>query len=141
MADMKAQFTTFKTQVIEAFNSYRIEMNQMMEAYKTETSAEIAVALAEITTTMNESLERYNEEIKAWVSEYFQNVNVWNPVIGMETTINKAISDLYDLFRGPTAITCAEFDALVGYNCSIFDAMGYTAKEFDIGFKTIIENN
>ena len=66
----------------------------------------------------------------------FELPDIYNPVEGVDTSIQQAILDLYNLAQSD-AITAQEFDALE-ITAAEFDALEITARDFDLHAKTIL---
>lgn len=78
-------------------------------------------------------LEQFLEDIPD-----LQNVIVWNPIKGTQTTINQALSDLYSISR-TEALTAEEYDAL-NLEAQQYDSYEIEAFKYDTYAKSILGN-
>ena len=66
-----------------------------------------------------------------YINDYVpNNMEVLNPVRGYRTSLNQALSDMYDNLRY-YALTCNEFDSL-NLSCTEFDGLSINCTEFDL---------
>ncbi len=76
---------------------------------------------------INDEIEKVYDFIKNYIPEH---IVVLNPVKGYNTSLNMALSDLYDSLRY-FALTCNEFDTL-NLTCAEFDGLYLSAYDFDL---------
>ncbi len=98
--------------------------------------------LLEKVNTLNILIYKLNAETREYIDsevtklyEYIKlyvpnNIKVLNPVKGYYTSLNQALSDMYDNLRY-YALTCNEFDTL-NLTCSEFDGLFLSCTEFDL---------
>lgn len=98
--------------------------------------------LLERINTLNVLIYKLNTETREYIDsevaklyEYIKlyipnNIKVLNPVKGYYTSLNQALSDMYDNLRY-YALTCNEFDAL-NLTCTEFDNLFLSCTEFDL---------
>lgn len=82
---------------------------------------------AETREYIDSEVKKLYEYIKLYVPN---NIQVLNPVKGYYTSLNQALSDMYDNLRY-YALTCNEFDSL-NLTCAEFDALFLICTEFDL---------
>lgn len=82
---------------------------------------------AETREYIDSEVKKLYEYIKLYVPN---NIQVLNPVKGYYTSLNQALSDMYDNLRY-YALTCNEFDSL-NLTCAEFDALFLSCTEFDL---------
>lgn len=82
---------------------------------------------AETREYIDSEVKKLYEYIKLYVPN---NIQVLNPVKGYYTSLNQALSDMYDNLRY-YALTCNEFD-LLNLTCAEFDALFLSCTEFDL---------
>lgn len=76
---------------------------------------------------INDEIEKVYDFIKNYIPNH---IVVLNPVKGYYTSLNMALSDLYDSLRY-FALTCNEFDSL-NLTCAEFDGLYLSAYDFDL---------
>lgn len=98
--------------------------------------------LLERINTLNILIYKLNAETREYIDsevtklyEYIKlyapnNIKVLNPVKGYYTSLNQALSDMYDNLRY-YALTCSEFDSL-NLTCTEFDNLLLSCTEFDL---------
>lgn len=82
---------------------------------------------AETREYIDSEVTKLYEYIKLYVPD---NIQVLNPVKGYYTSLNQALSDMYDNLRY-YALNCNEFDVL-NLTCSEFDGLFLSCTEFDL---------
>ena len=98
--------------------------------------------LLEKVNTLNLLIYKLNAETREYIDsevtklyEYIKfyvpnNIQVLNPVKGYYTSLNQALTDMYDNLRY-YALTCTEFDSL-NLTCTKFDGLSLSCTEFDL---------
>lgn len=98
--------------------------------------------LLEKVNTLNILIYKLNTETREYIDsevtklyEYIKlyvpnNIQVLNPVKGYYTSLNQALSDMYDNLRY-YALNCSEFDSL-NLTCTEFDGLFLSCTEFDL---------
>ena len=123
--DIESEITDFDTR-LDQFNDYMINRFQELTNY-VNTTEEALRALLQV------EIDDLQNQIDNLV---FELPDIYNPVEGVDTSIQQAILDLYNLAQSD-AITAQEFDALE-ITAQEFDALQITARDFDLHAKTIL---
>jgi len=120
-------------------------IRQDMNAKDTELDEKINKVQADLLeriNTLNILIYKLNAETREYIDsevtklyEYIKlyvpnNIQVLNPVKGYYTSLNQALSDMYDNLRY-YALTCSEFDSL-NLTCTEFDGLFLSCTEFDL---------
>lgn len=120
-------------------------IRQDMDAKDTELDEKINKVQADLLeriNTLNILIYKLNAETREYIDsevtklyEYIKlyvpnNIQVLNPVKGYYTSLNQALSDMYDNLRY-YALTCSEFDSL-NLTCTEFDGLFLSCTEFDL---------
>lgn len=124
-AEIESEITDFDTR-LDQFNDYMINRFQELTNYVNSTE-EALRALLQV------EIDDLQNQIDNLV---FELPDIYNPVEGVDTSIQQAILDLYNLAQSD-AITAQEFDALE-ITAQEFDALQITARDFDLHAKTIL---
>lgn len=123
--DIESEITDFDTR-LDQFNEYMVNRFQELTNYVNSTE-EALRALLQV------EIDDLQNQIDNLV---FELPDIYNPVEGVNTSIQQAINDLYGLAQSD-AITAAEFDALE-ITAAEFDALEITARDFDLHAKSIL---
>lgn len=123
--DIESEITDFDTR-LDQFNDYMVNRFQELTNYVNSTE-EALRALLQV------EIDDLQNQIDNLV---FELPDIYNPVEGVDTSIQQAILDLYNLAQSD-AITAQEFDALE-ITAAEFDALEITARDFDLHAKTIL---
>lgn len=123
--DIESEITDFDTR-LDQFNEYMVNRFQELTNYVNSTE-EALRALLQV------EIDDLQNQIDNLV---FELPDIYNPVEGVDTSIQQAILDLYNLAQSD-AITAQEFDALE-ITAQEFDALQITARDFDLHAKTIL---
>lgn len=124
-AEIESEITDFDTR-LDQFNEYMVNRFQELTNYVNSTE-EALRALLQV------EIDDLQNQIDNLV---FELPDIYNPVEGVDTSIQQAILDLYNLAQSD-AITAQEFDALE-ITAQEFDALQITARDFDLHAKTIL---
>lgn len=124
-AEIESEITDFDTR-LDQFNDYMVNRFQELTNYVNSTE-EALRALLQV------EIDDLQNQIDNLV---FELPDIYNPVEGVDTSIQQAILDLYNLAQSD-AITAQEFDALE-ITAAEFDALEITARDFDLHAKTIL---
>ena len=124
-AEIESEITDFDTR-LDQFNDYMINRFQELTNYVNSTE-EALRALLQV------EIDDLQNQIDNLV---FELPDIYNPVEGVDTSIQQAILDLYNLAQSD-AITAQEFDALE-ITAQEFDALQITARDFDLHAKSIL---
>lgn len=124
-AEIESEITDFDTR-LDQFNDYMVNRFQELTNY-VNTTEEALRALLQV------EIDDLQNQIDNLV---FELPDIYNPVEGVDTSIQQAILDLYNLAQSD-AITAQEFDALE-ITAAEFDALEITARDFDLHAKTIL---
>lgn len=123
--EIESEITDFDTR-LDQFNDYMVNRFQELTNYVNSTE-EALRALLQV------EIDDLQNQIDNLV---FELPDIYNPVEGVDTSIQQAILDLYNLAQSD-AITAQEFDALE-ITAAEFDALEITARDFDLHAKTIL---
>lgn len=124
-AEIESEITDFDTR-LDQFNEYMVNRFQELTNYVNSTE-EALRALLQV------EIDDLQNQIDNLV---FELPDIYNPVVGYDTSIQQAIIDLYELAQSD-AITAQEFDALE-ITAAEFDALQITARDFDLHAKSIL---
>lgn len=124
-AEIESEITDFDTR-LDQFNDYMVNRFQELTNYVNSTE-EALRALLQV------EIDDLQNQIDNLV---FELPDIYNPVEGINTSIQQAVIDLYELAQSD-AITAAEFDALE-ITAAEFDALQITARDFDLHAKSIL---
>lgn len=124
-AEIESEITDFDTR-LDQYNEYMVNRFQELTNYVNSTE-EALRALLQV------EIDDLQNQIDNLV---FELPDIYNPVEGVDTSIQQAILDLYNLAQSD-AITAQEFDALE-ITAQEFDALQITARDFDLHAKTIL---
>lgn len=124
-SEIESEITDFDTR-LDQFNDYMINRFQELTNYVNSTE-EALRALLQV------EIDDLQNQIDNLV---FELPDIYNPVEGINTSIQQAVIDLYELAQSD-AITAAEFDALE-ITAAEFDALEITARDFDLHAKSIL---
>lgn len=124
-SEIESEITDFDTR-LDQFNDYMVQRFQELINY-VDTTEEALRALIQV------EIDDLQNQIDNLV---FELPDIYNPVQGVNTSIQQAIIDLYNLAQSD-AITAQEFDALE-ITAAEFDALEITARDFDLHAKTIL---
>lgn len=124
-SEIESEITDFDTR-LDQFNEYMINRFQELTNYVNSTE-EALRALLQV------EIDDLQNQIDNLV---FELPDIYNPVEGINTSIQQAIIDLYELAQSD-AITAQEFDALE-ITAAEFDALQITARDFDLHAKSIL---
>lgn len=122
---IESEITDFDTR-LDQFNDYMVQRFQELTNYVNSTE-EALRALLQV------EIDDLQNQIDNLV---FELPDIYNPVEGINTSIQQAVIDLYELAQSD-AITAAEFDALE-ITAADFDALQITARDFDLHAKSIL---
>ena len=111
------------TELDNKINDINIQLSQKIS----ELNVQVYKLNAETRNYINDEIEKVYDFIKTYIPN---NIIVLNPVKGYETSLNTALSDLYDSLRY-FALTCNEFDSL-NLTCNEFDGLYLSAYDFDL---------
>lgn len=155
--DAYKQYTNEKVEVLKTYvdnlntNIYKhiteVEKNirQDMVAKDTELDEKINKVQADLLEKVNKLnilIYKLNAETREYIDsevtklyEYIKlyvpnNIKILNPVKGYYTSLNQALSDMYDNLRY-YALTCKEFDSL-NLTCTEFDELLLSCTDFDL---------
>lgn len=141
-AQMDARFDTLKNEldayifsaVHEAVSDIIVDLgdlrNEILQL-RSDTTREII----EITSLVNANSIILKDYLNAKLEEFLhslpdlENIIVWNPIKGKETTINQALSDLYTISR-TDGLTAQEYDS-IELTAEDYDNLELTAFEYD----------
>lgn len=124
-SEIESEITDFDTR-LDQFNDYMVQRFQELTNY-VDTTEEALRALIQV------EIDDLQNQIDNLV---FELPDIYNPVQGINTSIQQAVIDLYELAQSD-AITAQEFDALE-ITAAEFDALEITARDFDLHAKTIL---
>lgn len=124
-SEIESEITDFDTR-LDQFNEYMVQRFQELTNYVNSTE-EALRALLQV------EIDDLQNQIDNLV---FELPDIYNPVEGINTSIQQAIIDLYELAQSD-AITAQEFDALE-ITAAEFDALQITARDFDLHAKSIL---
>lgn len=124
-SEIESEITDFDTR-LDQFNDYMVQRFQELTNYVNSTE-EALRALLQV------EIDDLQNQIDNLV---FELPDIYNPVEGINTSIQQAVIDLYELAQSD-AITAAEFDALE-ITAAEFDALQITARDFDLHAKSIL---
>ena len=124
-AEIESEITDFDTR-LDQFNAYMVNRFQELTNYVNSTEEALRAFL-------QVEIDDLQNQIDNLV---FELPDIYNPVEGVDTSIQQAILDLYNLAQSD-AITAQEFDALE-ITAQEFDALQITARDFDLHAKTIL---
>lgn len=124
-SEIESEITDFDTR-LDQFNAYMVNRFQELTNYVNSTE-EALRALLQV------EIDDLQNQIDNLV---FELPDIYNPVEGINTSIQQAIIDLYELAQSD-AITAQEFDALE-ITAAEFDALQITARDFDLHAKSIL---
>lgn len=124
-SEIESEITDFDTR-LDQFNAYMVQRFQELTNYVNSTE-EALRALLQV------EIDDLQNQIDNLV---FELPDIYNPVEGINTSIQQAIIDLYELAQSD-AITAQEFDALE-ITAAEFDALQITARDFDLHAKSIL---
>jgi len=124
-SEIESEITDFDTR-LDQFNAYMVNRFQELTNYVNSTE-EALRALLQV------EIDDLQNQIDNLV---FELPDIYNPVEGINTSIQQAIIDLYELAQSD-AITAQVFDALE-ITAAEFDALQITARDFDLHAKSIL---
>lgn len=124
-SEIESEITDFDTR-LDQFNEYMINRFQELTNYVNSTEEALRALL-------QMEIDDLQTQIDNLV---FELPDIYNPVEGINTSIQQAVIDLYELAQSD-AITAAEFDALE-ITAAEFDALQITARDFDLHAKSIL---
>lgn len=121
MADFTTQFNQIKLEIQQEIVNLRVLVNQEI------------IRLNNMIIGNNEYIQDYVENrLDQFLADFptlLINVPVYNPVRGENTTIQRAINDIYDMAR-VWGLTAMQYDSL-GLTAEEYDNLGLTALEYD----------
>ena len=133
-ADIYKHITEVEKNIRQDMNDKDTELDEKIN--------KIQADLLEKVNTLNILIYKLNAETREYIDsevtklyEYIKlyvpnNIKVLNPVKGYYTSLNQALSDMYDNLRY-YALTCSEFDSL-NLTCTEFDGLFLSCTEFDL---------
>lgn len=120
---IREDMTAKDDELDEKINNVNIQLSQKI--------SELNVLIYKLNTEtrnyINDEIEKVYDFIKNYIPDH---IVVLNPVKGYYTSLNTALSDLYDSLRY-FALTCNEFDSL-NLSCAEFDGLYLSAYDFDL---------
>ncbi len=127
LADFRRQFTEIKLEIDRELAEMKREINDL--AY------DLQVEIANFRIEMADYIdERFDIFIQ--ILPDYENLIIYNPIRGTQTTVQIAINDLYS-FCNFWGLTAHEFDSL-GLTCAEFESYELTCHEFDtLGYKML----
>lgn len=133
-ADIYKHITEVEKNIRQDMNAKDTELDEKIN--------KVQADLLERINTLNILIYKLNAETREYIDsevtklyEYIKlyvpnNIQVLNPVKGYYTSLNQALSDMYDNLRY-YALTCSEFDSL-NLTCTEFDGLFLSCTEFDL---------
>lgn len=133
-SDIYKHITEVEKNIRQDMNAKDTELDEKINKVQTD--------LLEKINTLNILIYKLNTETREYIDsevtklyEYIKlyvpnNIKVLNPVKGYYTSLNQALSDMYDNLRY-YALTCYEFDSL-NLTCTKFDGLFLSCTEFDL---------
>lgn len=133
-ADIYKHITEVEKNIRQDMNAKDTELDKKIN--------KVQADLLEKVNTLNILIYKLNAETREYIDsevtklyEYIKlyvpnNIKVLNPVKGYYTSLNQALSDMYDNLRY-YALTCNEFDSL-NLTCTEFDGLFLSCTEFDL---------
>lgn len=133
-ADIYKHITEVEKNIRQDMNAKDTELDEKIN--------KVQADLLERINTLNILIYKLNAETRKYIDsevtklyEYIKlyvpnNIQVLNPVKGYYTSLNQALSDMYDNLRY-YALTCSEFDSL-NLTCTEFDGLFLSCTEFDL---------
>lgn len=133
-ADIYKHITEVEKNIRQDMNAKDTELDEKIN--------KVQADLLEKVNTLNILIYKLNAETREYIDsevtklyEYIKlyvpnNIKVLNPVKGYYTSLNQALSDMYDNLRY-YALTCSEFDSL-NLTCTEFDGLSLSCTEFDL---------
>lgn len=121
LADFEALFIQLKRQLESDITAMRLEINNLISYL----NDQIANINANVIEYVNDRLD----DFIAHLPDY-ENLIVYNPVVGLQTNVQQAINDLYLMFA-IYGITAEQYDSLQ-ITAEEFDGKQLSAKEYDL---------
>lgn len=133
-ADIYKHITEVEKNIRQDMNDKDTELDEKIN--------KVQADLLEKINTLNILIYKLNAETREYIDsevtklyEYIKlyvpnNIQVLNPVKGYYTSLNQALSDMYDNLRY-YALTCSGFDSL-NLTCTEFDGLFLSCTEFDL---------
>lgn len=133
-SDIYKHITEVETNIREDMNAKDTELDEKINKVQTQLLNKIGALNILIYDLNDETRAHIDTEVKKlydYINDYVpHNMEVLNPVKGYRTSLNQALSDMYDNLRY-YALTCNEFDTL-NLTCEAFEDLSLTCTEFDL---------
>lgn len=133
-SDIYNHITEVEKNIREDMNAKDTELDEKINRIQTELIDKISNLNILIYQLNAETRKHIDSEVKKlydYINSYVpNNMEVLNPVKGYYTSLNQALSDMYDNLRY-YALTCNEFDSL-NLTCSEFDNLLLSCTKFDL---------
>lgn len=132
--DIYKHITEVEKNIRDDMNAKDTELDEKINKVQTQLLDKIGVLNILIYDLNDETRAHIDTEVKKlydYINDYVpNNMEVLNPVRGYRTSLNQALSDMYDNLRY-YALTCNEFDSL-NLTCTEFDELLINCTEFDL---------
>lgn len=138
-----ADFNALKEENQRELQSALAEFTLMFTELRTELESDIAsmkIEIANLINYLNDQIANINQNVIDYVNDRlndfiahlpdYENLIVYNPVVGEQTNVQTAINDLYLMFA-IYGITAEQYDSLQ-LTASEFDSKEISAKEYDM---------
>ena len=133
------------SQLYYDFNSFKNEMNQLLDQRLNEIRNQLLVLLTQYQESMNASFNAYKLTVDGQLEDFnttlddiirLGDIDAYDPTTGSMNNLNQVLSNIYGALR-QDALTVAEFQAL-DLTCTGFDTQEVTAYNFDVNGKTFL---
>nr|DAP58423.1 MAG TPA: apolipoprotein [Caudoviricetes sp.] len=132
--DIYKHITEVEKNIRDDMNAKDTELDEKINKVQTQLLDKIGALNILIYDLNDETRAHIDTEVKKlydYINDYMpNNMEVLNPVKGYRTSLNQALSDMYDNLRY-YALTCNEFDSL-NLTCTEFDNLLLSCTEFDL---------
>lgn len=141
--DLNSKFNALTTEVRNELAQTVLDINRLFNELKSQIESEITamkIEIANLINYLNDQIANINQNVIDYVNDRlndfiahlpdYENLIVYNPVVGRQTNVQTAINDLYLMFA-IYGITAEQYDSL-HLTASEFDSKEISAKEYDM---------
>ena len=133
-ADIYKHITEVEKNIRQDMNAKDTELDEKINKVQADLLERINtlnILIYKLNAETREYIDSEVTKLYAYIKLYVpNNIKVLNPVKGYYTSLNQALSDMYDNLRY-YALTCSDFDSL-NLTCTEFDGLFLSCTEFDL---------